>query len=456
MEAWKVPVLGPESRVEFHALVVHEEPGRDPLLGRPALRRFLEVDPAAVAALAALREAPTLAEAERLLHARTGDEVDLAAFVRSLAERGFVRAIDGVEVAPSASEAKPLFARVRPGHLRWLVSPALAGIAGALVIAWLAAVVADRSLLPGYRDLFLVPDLAVVLLAGFVGLLVAAYAHELAHFFVARAYGVDATIGVSHRFLLLVLETDVTNAWTLPRRRQLAVFAAGSVLNLAVVAAAMLLVAGAVHGPFPFSPRTIAALRFVAYVNLFPLFFQLMFFARTDLYYVLLVLLRERNLIGDARAFMAWKWRRTVSLARRDPGRPCPSCRIRVFDEDPWCVACGAPRAVADPNRYAFERRSRGRLAAFAVVLVVGQAAGYALLATLGLRFQVAMVAAGIATFVQGIDAPDFWTLLAGEWLVLLSVAQLVLLASFLLAGLRPLVSRLAARVLPRAKEDAT
>lgn len=367
------PAITLESRVVLRETTLVRHPDRAPMLGCMEVKSFIEVDDDTLAAIDAIRGSATLGEAEAALLARTGEAYDLVDLVGFLVEKGFVRELDGKPVVNKAVKqgGRTYFANVRPETVRWIRRPALLWTAAAICLAGLVAVAVDRSLRPTFADLFVVDRPSLVLLASFAGMLANTYVHELAHLFMARSYGIDASIRLSHRMHILVMETDVTNAWTLPPRQRALIFLAGMGYNLLAASSVILVLAAGKLGLVELSAGWVAFLKFFGFLNLFPLMFQFFVFMRTDLYFVLLCLTGERNLLKDSRAYLAYAGRRAWARVRGAPARACLTCRHPVLADDPFCHGCGKDQPVADPNKYPFRYSSRWTLALYGLAVVL-------------------------------------------------------------------------------------
>ena len=334
------------SRVRFHELTIVREPDRDPLVGCARSRRFLEVDETTLTALELLDTAPSIAAAEAELHHRFGEEFDVIQLVELTRDRGFVATIDGDEVdfdAPDAATRHAWLYRLSP-RMTWLRHPVCLVAPVALLALVVLLMPTHLWVVPRPMDLHVAVRPVLVPLIAFGALMLTAYVHELAHFFVARSFGIDAIIKVSRRYHIAVLETDVTNAWTLSVRQRLAIFASGSLFNVAVIATACLLQIAAYHGLLPLPDAAFGWVRLVAYVNFLPLMYQLAFFARTDVYFALLVATGQRNLRTDALRFLVWKFVRVARVLRRMPHQPCGAVARRSSATTPTASAAG-PRS---------------------------------------------------------------------------------------------------------------
>lgn len=416
--------LLPTSRLALHEWRVVRE--RDAtLLVSPHARRFLQVDEDGVAAMHALADAPDLADAERLLQRRTGQTYDLVTFAQSLIARGYVRSIDGVELPSRAPKAPKLLARVPPARLLWLQSPLVPLAVLALGASWAVAMARDPTLVPRFAHIAAASRPLWSLLAAVGGLLAVGMLHEMGHYFVARSYGIPVGLGATRRLYFLVLVTDVTAAWALPRRARLRIFLAGIAVNVALASVLTLALAA--------DPASAAApwLRLLVVLNCFPLVFQLLFFARTDLYYVLALATGDRNLAADARAYLKLRARRVWLRVTRAPWQRCRACSARTYGKEDHCLRCGAPRKqTGAPSEV--DMRAGRRLLAVGLVFVAGQVVAWTYAALIGVRVQARLLLVGVAMARQGAGALD---LLEGVLVALLALLQLGALLWFVAGG---------------------
>ncbi|MEV4568025.1 hypothetical protein AB0K12_30010 [Nonomuraea sp. NPDC049419] len=288
--------------------------GEEVLVGDPATGMFVAMPAVGGVVVAALLRGATEEEAAAEAAAFAGEPVDLPAFMATLAELGFLD--DRPDDERQAVRTAPIQMR------RWLagVSPRVARpffgeVAWAcyvvLALFCLAVFITSPSLLPDpAEDAFVLDDvgLSTLLLMPFV--LVSTALHEGGHWLAARAAGVTARFGVDRRMMLLVLETDLSQLWAVPRRRRFGPLLGGMAVDVVVLAAlltARLLIEKGVWSPAPVVDATLAAWVFV---KLAGLLWQCMIFLRTDLYGVLVHALGCRDL-----------WRIKTLLLRHAFGR---------------------------------------------------------------------------------------------------------------------------------------
>lgn len=287
-----IDALAPGSRVEFRELHVAEQDGEF-LVGDVARGEFIVVPAVGVAVIEQLRRGRTVGEAAAAIQEQTdaGVAVDAGEFAASLLEFGFVASVNGIRVGPgdslpgdggrvgaaAARLARPLYAR-----------PAWA-VYAVLFVACLIALTAVPGLRPGAGQLFFLPDPALSLAALTALWLPLAAGHELAHWLGARIEGVPARITVSRRYFLMVLQTDLSALWALPRRRRFGALLAGVAFDTVITAALVTMHAAWLADwwhPSHLVSRLITALIVEQVIGIS---MEFLVFLRSDLYAVLVV-----------------------------------------------------------------------------------------------------------------------------------------------------------------------
>ncbi|MFD1272662.1 hypothetical protein ACFQ51_14950 [Streptomyces kaempferi] len=354
---------GPTPHVRLHRLDSRPD-GDEWIVGRLATGRFVALPEVGKQALDLLGQGLGAAEVGRRLREATGDDIDVPDFVEALVDLGFVAEVDG-RPTESPPPPKPTFARIRPRHVRWVLSPVVPVLVGLLI----AVALLTRPPVPlGYRTLLWSPHgSAVIALGAGVGWTLLLL-HECAHLVAARATGVPGRMRLGTRLQFLVMQTDISGIEIAPRRHRLTAYLASIATNLSVASLAAL-AAGTTDG----TARGVLAA--VALLALLPLPFQLMVFMRTDLYFVLQDLTRCRDLYGDGVAFSKYAARRVL---RRAPA-PDPSLDLPLHER----------RAVR----------------VYSAVLVVGTTLCLAFLATVTLPADVILFARAVTRLGPGHSA---------------------------------------------------
>ena len=274
--------------------------GGEVLIGDPETGTFVTVPAVGGVIVAAFQRGATVEEVAAEAEAAVGEPVDVVAFVRALTELGFVDdGTGGHRDAPATApiQGKRWLAGVGPRLVRPFFGRVAWTCYAVLALACATAFAAVPALFPvPSRDAFAFGDtgLSAVLLAPLSVLTMAL--HECGHWLAARAIGLRARFGVDRRMMLLVFETDLTQLWSVPRRKRYGPLLGGMALDVVLLA---LLLTGRllIHtGVLSAAPVVDAVLAVGIYLKLAGLLWQCMVFLRTDFYAVLVNLLGCHNL----------------------------------------------------------------------------------------------------------------------------------------------------------------
>ncbi|TDC73201.1 hypothetical protein [Streptomyces hainanensis] len=308
--------------VRLRPLSVVPEGDDEVLVGDPATGTFVTIPAVGGVVIEALRRGATVDEAAAEAEAFAGQPVNVPSFVETLGELGFL-AEDGEDGEDGEDPARSEPAKNAPIQARrWMtairqetVRPFFGPVAWACYAACLLFAVGVLVLRPGLvpepgEDAFAFDDIGVSALAWVPFVWFAAASHECGHWLAARALGIQTRFGIDRRMIMLVFETDLTQLWTVPRRRRygplLGGLAVDSVLLAALLAGRLAIDVGA-WSP----PGTVDALLAAwVFVKVVQMLWQSMVFLRTDLYAVLVNALGCHNL-----------WRVKSLLLRRAFGR---------------------------------------------------------------------------------------------------------------------------------------
>ncbi|MEV5893098.1 hypothetical protein [Nonomuraea fuscirosea] len=306
-----------ESLVSLHPLIIRPDDD-DPevvVVGRAEIGEFIELPAVYGDAIQLLRENLPVSAVEQRLADEQDVEIDVAELVEALTELGFVASVD--EQRLPDPDAPPVhFPWLTARHVSWIFSRPMKLVWVLVVGAALLTLVARPDLLPNYADFFWGEYVGLTVLVNTAMVSLTLSTHEMMHLMAARSLGVPGRIGFGTRLHNLVVQTDVTGVWGVPRRSRYRVYLAGMAWDFFLMAALTLLVA---HVALPSPAQALFQALVVAVLMTIP--FQLQVYMRTDLYYVLRDLLRTRNLFDDGLAFARYLRARVVARLRR---RPCP------------------------------------------------------------------------------------------------------------------------------------
>jgi hypothetical protein len=193
----------------------------------------------------------------------------------------------------------------------------------AVVLGGVAVVIAEPSLAPRHDHVFFSDSLVVVELSLFVLQFPLVAFHELAHVLAGRRLGLRTRVRVSRRLYFLVFETVMNGLVAVPRGQRYLPMLAGMLADL-VISAGFTVAAWLFRGPVAdvgWLSRLCLAL---ALTTLLRIAWQLYFFLRTDVYYLLTTVLNCVDLHTVTRQYLA-------NALNRRLGRPG-----RLVPEEDW------------------------------------------------------------------------------------------------------------------------
>jgi hypothetical protein len=334
-----------DSRVTLHPLAIRESDD-DPdtfVVGRRDGGGYVELPGVGVAAIRLLDQGLTVDAVEGVL-GDGDDRPDVLGLVDTLVDLDWVSTLDGAPLPDPIGAARVQFGWLRPGHLRWLVSRPVAVAYAALLAVTAVTVIAQPGLLPSYRSFFWTDYPGVAALGNVLMFVAGASVHELMHLAAARSLGLPARIGLGTRLYNLALQTDVSAAWTVPRRQRYRIYLAGMAWDTAAICACLLVCAYA--DPAEPLRRLLAAFVLIAAIGIV---LQAQLYMRTDLYFVAMDLLRCGDLFHDGLAYA--RYRLALALRRRprpaDPSRELPARERRAVRVYAPLVVAGSTAALA-------------------------------------------------------------------------------------------------------------
>jgi len=296
-------LLGPASRVRFRPLTFRKE-GPEFVVGCRAVSVYLSLPAVGVDVIQMLDAGATIEEVEQRFAGLPPDErPDVHDFVGTLADAGLVAELEGrpVEVEipePEDTRGFTVFRGLRGEHVRWLFSPPALVFHAAAFVAVVALVALNPGYFPVSRHLFVVPwySLNLLLFIGTCGAML--FFHEMGHVAAARAMGIDAKLNLGRRLWVIVAESRLGDIWELPRSRRMVIYLAGIIINTWIFLACLVVALQIGDSPLQKYLRLVMVFEFYGVV------WQLVFFVKTDLHYVLADLFYARNLMEQSREYL--------------------------------------------------------------------------------------------------------------------------------------------------------
>lgn len=298
--------LGPETRVILQPLTVRVE-DEQYIVGRVETGEFVALSKMGARTIELFQDNRSLREVQSQLREEYGEKIEIDEFVIGLAELGFVKALDG-HLLTLEEPPEPNLAWLQPHLVRWLFSKPVKIIYVILTLLAGFTLITHQELAPRYQDFFWSSLSSVVVLGDTAIIIVGLIWHELAHLAAARSLGLYSHIDIklSTRLHELVVQTDLTSLWAVPRRNRYHVYLAGMAADLLIISVALLLQA---YLSMPILAQNL--LRALVLNSFLALLWQFQFFMRTDLYFVFMDLLQCHNLFEDSLAYLRY-WRRRL------------------------------------------------------------------------------------------------------------------------------------------------
>ncbi len=294
------------ARVLFHPLTFIEE--RDGItVGRADIESYALLPEDGVALLRRLADGATAEEAAVWYERTFGESVDMADFLDTLRDLGFVREA-GEAVAEPPKLRFQTAGRIMFSRPAWVVHLAL--LAAAAVV-----MVRHAELRPHAHNVFFTSSLIAVQVGVALFQSPAVLWHEWFHLLAARRLGLASRMSLGRRFYYVVVETQLDALRSVPPRRRYLPMLSGMLADLLLFSVLVLLAAGDLSGGLSWPGRLALA---VAYTVLLRLAWQFYVFLRTDLYYVITTALGCTDPHAATRAYLRERFRRLPRVGPSD------------------------------------------------------------------------------------------------------------------------------------------
>lgn len=291
-----------DSVLEMHELAQRQENEEEILIGRTDISNFIVLPVIGVDIIELLDSGKTIGEVAKIMEERVGEPVDVLDFAKDLVtEYHFVYKVDGTIVNDKVKQR---------GHFSW-ISPRLSqllsnrytmSVALLLFLLGWVLIISEPDLLPVPDDFFISSSsLTLSLLIAFLLSWTQLFFHELSHLIAARSYDVSSRIGLSHRLVFVVAETNMSNIVLLPREKRYKPLLAGMAFDCVVFGTSVLLLWMNSVGYLDLAPLMVSILAYLKLNCVFVLAFQFMFFMETDIYYVFTTAFQCNNLLHNTR-----------------------------------------------------------------------------------------------------------------------------------------------------------
>ena len=311
------------ARVVLHPLTFVAE-GDEVIVGRAEIESYALFPPDAADVVRKLRDGATLGQAAAWYAEEYGEQADIGDLVETLRALGFVREPPetGADVEGSAASTR---SAPGPGEAqatrfrrtaRLLFSPTAWTLYAAAIGTACYAMVRHPWLRPGPSELLFGDSLVVLLVTVLLSQLIGIAWHESFHVMAARRLGVPARVSIGRRLYFLVFQTTLTGLMGVERTKRILPFCAGLLAD-ALYGSMLIGLAWACHGAGGLTSGLGEAAMTAAYLTVLRMSWQFLVFMETDLYYVLVHVLRCPDLHALSRTYLRNHWWRLVRRPER-------------------------------------------------------------------------------------------------------------------------------------------
>ncbi|MEH7252293.1 hypothetical protein V7111_09230 [Neobacillus niacini] len=259
---------------------------------------FYEMPEVCIEAIKLIEKGEKLGEIEEALKFNFPDEeVDLLDFSQQLLEMDLIEEIDGVKVEKMVKEKENLgFQWISPKIGKFFFNKISLLVYVSLFLVSLVLLISKPSLIPSYEDVF-ISDVMIVNMIAYLGVTFSlVLVHEFGHILAMRAYDLPTKLGIGHRLLLVVLETDMASVWRLPGKNRNVLYLAGLCFDTVILFGTLMskLI-------FPNASGIFLSLMSLAVYDVFiRVIYQCCVYMKTDFYYVIENVTGYYNLMENA------------------------------------------------------------------------------------------------------------------------------------------------------------
>ncbi|MFI7342839.1 hypothetical protein ACIBUY_33445 [Streptomyces sp. NPDC050085] len=263
------------------------------MVGRPDTGSYAVFPEEGAHVLRMFAEGAPVEEAAAWYERTCGDPLDMADFLETLDDLGFLRTESEAAVASEQGRVRwQLLGRLLFSWPAWLAY-------SALVAAAVTAMVRDPGLRPSYHHVFFTHYVSLIPIVVFAVAIPCIVVHEAFHALAGRRLGLPSTLGLGRRLYYLVAETRLDSLLSVERRKRYLPFCAGMLADVILLSGLTLLsLALDGHGIPSWIHKLCLA---VAFTCVLRLIWQFLFYLETDLYYVVTTAARCTDLQNATR-----------------------------------------------------------------------------------------------------------------------------------------------------------
>ncbi len=304
------------------------------IVGREEIGSYAQFPEIGVETIRLLQYTPSISKVQNQLKNKYHEEFNVQEFVRKLAKGGLVKSInEQIIETPQEEKVRSIFNNVSQKRVKWLFSKPATVFFLAIIFIGLWVVLVNPSYYPSYNDFIISERYTIIGLTSLIVSFILMSKHELAHLFAARAYGAKSRIRLSNRLVYVVMETDLSNLWLIPKKKRMVAYLAGMMTDLLLISILVILLYLHDGGGYEYITEStgisiflgfdafIGSMYFykiaklIIFLSFIMIAFQFMFYMKTDVYYIVAHSLDCKNLYNDAKTLIK-------NTARKLIGKP--------------------------------------------------------------------------------------------------------------------------------------
>ncbi|WP_261300557.1 hypothetical protein [Paenibacillus andongensis] len=277
--------MGKHCAVELHELVFYIENEDEVVIGRRETGTFIALPAIGHETIELLQRGFTIGEVERVLYQKYAEPIDVTAFVEELEAHKLVYRLDG-SIVNSRERIKAHFTWLPAKTGRFFFNPVSYFMYLAIFLSAASIVFFHPGYFPSYKDFLRTPTTPLITIISLAASWFFLYLHEFAHLIAARSLGVNCRIGLGHRFLFPVAETDMSGIVVVPRNQRYSAFLAGMCWDVVFLSTGIWLEWLYDLQVIGMNENVLFTIRLINCNGMALILFQFLFFMKTDLYYV--------------------------------------------------------------------------------------------------------------------------------------------------------------------------
>lgn len=289
--------VGKHSIIEMHELVFHKENEAEVVIGRTETNTFILLPAIGHETIELIQRGLTIGETEHNLYQKYIEPFDVSAFVEELIEdHKLVYRLDG-NIVNSRVQIQEHFTWLHAKTGRFFFNPISYFMYFAILLSAAGIVFLHPAYIPSYKDFLLTPSTPLNITFSLAAAWFLLFLHEFAHLISARSLGVNCRIGLGHRLIFPVAETDMSGIVVVPRNQRYSAFIAGMCWDIVFLSAGVWLEWLHDLQMIVMNENVLYTIRLINCNLTALILFQFLFFMKTDLYYVFTNYFRCPNLL---------------------------------------------------------------------------------------------------------------------------------------------------------------